>query len=189
MCDGDIIIPHQRWRSMESSLQDDEQRTLRATVMFFGLTNSPATFQTMMDATFRNEIATGDVVIYMDDILIATAGSLDQHRRQVHHVLQKLQDNDLFLKPEKCCFPPQGRDYPRSNWLGKDKSRWIRSKSKESLTGLHLQISMSFAHSLLWELLQRFHSIYSHITRPLHELTKKNASWCWDETQSAASNS
>ena len=47
------------------------------TVMFFGLTNSLATFQTMMDATFCNEIATGDVVIYMDDILIATAGSLD----------------------------------------------------------------------------------------------------------------
>src|SRR6267154_97245 len=38
------------------------------TVMFFGLTNSLATFQTMMDATFRNEVATGDVVIYMDDI-------------------------------------------------------------------------------------------------------------------------
>jgi len=53
---------------MESSLQD-EQRLFEPTVMFFGLTNSPATFQTMMDATFRNEIATGDVVIYMDDIL------------------------------------------------------------------------------------------------------------------------
>jgi hypothetical protein len=47
------------------------------TVMFFGLTNSPATFQTMMDAIFREEIATGDVVIYMDDILIATTGSLE----------------------------------------------------------------------------------------------------------------
>src|SRR6266702_4168280 len=41
-------------------------------VMFFGLTNSPSTFQTMMDTIFRDLTATGEVVIYMDDILIAT---------------------------------------------------------------------------------------------------------------------
>ena len=47
------------------------------TVMFFGLTNSPATFQTMMDDIFRDEIATGDVIIYMHDILVATKGSIN----------------------------------------------------------------------------------------------------------------
>jgi hypothetical protein len=57
------------------------------TVMFFGLTNSPATFQTMMDTLFRQEIATGDVTIYMDDILIAISGSLEQHKQKVHQVL------------------------------------------------------------------------------------------------------
>ena len=72
--------------------------------MFFGLTNSPATFQTMMDAIFRNEIASGDVIIYMDDILIATNGSLEHHKAEVAHILQKLKDNDLFLKPKKCQF-------------------------------------------------------------------------------------
>jgi len=41
-------------------------------VMFFGLTNSPATFQTMMDALFDDLVATGQVIIYMDDILIVT---------------------------------------------------------------------------------------------------------------------
>ena len=39
-------------------------------VMFFGLTNSPATFQTMMNDIFREEIAQGWVIIYMDDILV-----------------------------------------------------------------------------------------------------------------------
>ena len=42
------------------------------TVMFFDLTNLPATFQMMMDKPFKLEIATGRVIIYMDDILIAT---------------------------------------------------------------------------------------------------------------------
>jgi len=39
-------------------------------VMFFGLTNSPATFQAMMNDTFKDLVATGKVFIYMDDILI-----------------------------------------------------------------------------------------------------------------------
>jgi hypothetical protein len=49
------------------------------TVMFFRLTNSPATFQMMMDIIFRDEISSGDVVIYMDNILITTTGNLDEH--------------------------------------------------------------------------------------------------------------
>jgi hypothetical protein len=69
--------------------------------MFFGLTNSPATFQTMMDKIFKDKVATGNVIIYMNNILIATAGSLNNHKCKVFHVLQKLFLNDLFLKPEK----------------------------------------------------------------------------------------
>jgi len=40
----------------------------------------------------------------MDDILIATEGDLSRHKPVVAHMLKKLQDNDLFLKPEKCEF-------------------------------------------------------------------------------------
>jgi len=42
------------------------------TVMFFGLTNSPATFQAMMNAIFKEEIEEGWLTVYMDDMLIAT---------------------------------------------------------------------------------------------------------------------
>ena len=45
-------------------------------VMFFGLTNSLATFQTMMNDIFRKEVAEGWVVIYMDDIVV--------HSKNVH---------------------------------------------------------------------------------------------------------
>ena len=40
------------------------------TVMFFGLTNSPATFQRFMNDSFCDMIAEGWLVIYMDDLLI-----------------------------------------------------------------------------------------------------------------------
>ena len=42
------------------------------TVMFFGLCNSPVTFQNMMNDIVREEIAEGEMDIYMDDILVFT---------------------------------------------------------------------------------------------------------------------
>ena len=51
-------------------------------VVFFGLTNSPATFQTMMDSIFEELISEGIVVVYLDDILIFTK-TLDKHRKVV----------------------------------------------------------------------------------------------------------
>jgi len=72
--------------------------------MFFGLTNLPSTFQTMMDTLFHDLILTNEVIVYMDNILIAT--TLDQHHHHeiVHQVLYWLEEHDLYLKPEKCTF-------------------------------------------------------------------------------------
>ena len=51
-------------------------------VMFFGLTNSLATFQTMMDTIFEDLISEGVVVMYLDDILIFTK-TLEEHQKVV----------------------------------------------------------------------------------------------------------
>ncbi len=48
------------------------------TVMFFGLTNSPATFQWMMNDIFHDLIGEGKVTIYLDDILIFSK-NLNKH--------------------------------------------------------------------------------------------------------------
>jgi len=56
-------------------------------VMFFGLTNSPATFQTMMNDIFHIEISQGQVLIYLDDILIFSR-DLHKHHCQVRKVLE-----------------------------------------------------------------------------------------------------
>ncbi len=73
------------------------------TVMFFGLTNSPATFQWMMNDIFHDLIGEGKVTIYLDNILIFSK-NLKEHREIVKRVLQRLQENKLFLKAEKCEF-------------------------------------------------------------------------------------
>ena len=66
----------------------------------FGLRNAGATFQRLMDDIF------GDldfVVIYIDDILVYSS-SEQQHLEHLRIILQRLQDNGLVLKPDKCLF-------------------------------------------------------------------------------------
>jgi hypothetical protein len=79
-------------------------------VMFFRLTNSPATFQTMMNDILRDLINEGKVIVYLDDILIFTE-DLEEHQRLVRRVLQVLQENRLYLKLEKCDFEKTEIEY------------------------------------------------------------------------------
>jgi len=71
------------------------------TVMYFGLTNSPATFQTMMNDLFRDLINQGDMATFIDDILVAT-DTEEGHDELVEEVLKRLEENNLFVKPKKC---------------------------------------------------------------------------------------
>ena len=61
----------------------------------------------MMNAIFAPEIAKGWLIVYMDDILIATQDDIKFHKECIHHTLEKLQLHDLYLKPEKCAFEQQ----------------------------------------------------------------------------------
>ena len=67
--------------------------------MFFGLTNSPTTFQRTMNCMFREMKMRypTELFIYMDDILIATGDDLVCHRQIVHEVLDKLEEESYFL--------------------------------------------------------------------------------------------
>jgi hypothetical protein len=79
-------------------------------VMFFGLTNSPATFQTMMNDLFKELIDEGVTIVYIDDILIYTE-DLAKHREVVKRVLEILEKHHLYLKPEKCEFEKEKVEY------------------------------------------------------------------------------
>ena len=81
-------------------------------VMFFGLTNSPATFQTMMDDIFEELISEGVVVVYLDDILIFT-DTLEEHWSVTRRVLELMEQHKLYLKLEKCEFEKTTVEYLR----------------------------------------------------------------------------
>ena len=69
-------------------------------VMFFGLTNSPAAFQVMMNELLRDLINTGKVAASIDDIIIGTEEE-KRHDELVVEVIKRLEENDLYVKPEK----------------------------------------------------------------------------------------
>ena len=71
------------------------------TVMFFGLTNSLATFQTMMNKLLRDLINTGKVAVFIDDVIVGTE-SEEGYDELVVEIVKRLEENSLYMKLEKC---------------------------------------------------------------------------------------
>ena len=71
------------------------------TVMFFGLTNLPAMFQTMINNLLRDLVVKKKIVVFIDDVMV-TMETEEGHNKIVKEVLRRLEENDLFVKPEKC---------------------------------------------------------------------------------------
>jgi hypothetical protein len=90
--------------------EGDEEKTIYRTrygsyeflVMPFRLTNAPTTFCTLMNDIFRKWLD-DFVVVYIDDILIYS-GSLEEHAEHLREVFQRLKENKLYAKLEKCEF-------------------------------------------------------------------------------------
>ena len=81
-------------------------------VMFFGITNSSATFQGMMNEILRDMIDERRVAAFVDNVLIGTKTE-EGHNKIVEEVLKRLEENNLYVKPEKCAWKVQ-----KVNFLG-----------------------------------------------------------------------
>ena len=77
------------------------ERSFEPTVMFFVLKNSPATFQTMINDLLRNIVVEEKIMVFIDDVMIAMEIE-EGHDEIVEEVLRRLEENNLFVKPEKC---------------------------------------------------------------------------------------
>jgi len=69
--------------------------------MFFGMTNSPAIFQAMMNEILRDLMNEGKVAAFVDDVLVGTETE-EGHDEIVEKILRRLEENNLYIKPEKC---------------------------------------------------------------------------------------
>ena len=71
------------------------------TMIFFGMTNSPATFQAIMNEILRDLINEGKVAAFIDNVLVGTEMET-RYDEVVEKVLKRLKENDLYVKPKKC---------------------------------------------------------------------------------------
>jgi hypothetical protein len=79
-------------------------------VMYFGLTNSPATFQTMMNEIFHDLILQGVVIVYLDNILIFM-DTLEEHHHISRIVMECMRKHKLYLRHDKCEFKKTRIEY------------------------------------------------------------------------------
>jgi hypothetical protein len=163
-------------------------------VIFFSLTNSPATFQMMMNTIFWCEVQKGWFSIFMDNRIIYTKWcpreTEEQHRQQhqqlVHHIFNILEQNDLYIKPEKYTFKQEEMEY-LGIIMGKGKTHMDPKKIMATASYLTLknptdvQAFLGFT-GYYWYFIQG----YSQIARPLLDLTKNMEVWHWDEPQEKA---
>ena len=75
-------------------------------VIFFGMTNSPATFQAMINEILRNMINNEKVAAFVDDMLVRTE-TKEEHNKIIEEVLRRLEENNLYIKLEKCMWKVQ----------------------------------------------------------------------------------
>ena len=158
------------------------QGLFKPTVMFFGLTNSPVTFQTMINAIFAEEIAEGWLIVYMDNILVATKDNLQFHERCIHWMLEKLKKHDLYLKPGKCTFEQWRIEFlgviPKNGTVQMDPAKtkgvvdWPPPQNVTDVCSF-----LGFMGFYCYFILN-----YSLIAHPLIQLTQKNTPFLCNQT-------
>jgi len=162
--------------------------------MFFGLTNSPATFQAMINTLFQMLIASRDLTVYMDDMAIHTGRNkgemeeehIKQHRRIVSEVLTILEENNLYLNIDKCEFEQDHINFlgvqVENNQLKMEEGKI--SKVKSWVLPRNLREVRRFLGFMGYY--RYFIKGYSAIAKQLLELTKQSTPWHWDTPQQQA---
>jgi len=144
----------------------------KPTVMYFGLTNSPATFQMMMNDLFRDLINQGDTATFIDNILVAT-DTKEGHDELVEEVLRRLEENDLFVKPKKCKWKVREVKFlgvvigPKGVEMQKEKVEGVLSwPAPKNVKEVQKFLGLTNYY-------RRFIKDFARIAAPLHVLVRK----------------
>jgi len=141
--------------------------------MFFGMTNSPAMFQTMMNEILRDMINEGKVVVFVDDVLVG-AETEEGHDKVVEEVLRRLEENDLYIKPEKCAWKVRKIRFlgvviePSGIEMEKEKvDRVLNWPEPRNMKDVRKFLGLANYY-------RRFIKDFAQVARPMNVLTKKN---------------
>ena len=146
------------------------------TVMFFGLTNSPATFQVMINKLLRDLINTGKVAVFIDDVIIRMEIE-ERHDEIVAEIIKRLEENDLYVKLKKCKWKVREIGF-LGVVIGLDRIKMEEEQVKGVLdwpTPKCVKDVQKFLE--LANYYCRFIEGFASIARPLHDMVKKDRKW------------
>ena len=153
--------------------------------MFFGLTNSPATFQTMMNDIFRDLINKGDVATFIDDVLVGMEIE-EGYDELVEEILRRLEEHDLYVKLEKCKWKVREVGFLRVV-IGPDGIKMEKEKVRGMLEWPTPKCVKDVQKFLgLANYYRRFMKDFAEIARPMHRLVQKQEKWNWGSEQEEA---
>ena len=164
------------WKAAFTTLEE----LFESTVMFFGLTNSPATFQAIINELLRDLINTGKVVAFIDDVIVGTEME-EGHDELVVEVIKRLEENNLYVKPEKYRWKVREVGF-LGVVIGPEGIKMEEEKVKGVLEWLILkcvkdvQKFLGLANYYHW-----FIEGFATVARPLHDMVKKDKRWKWTE--------
>jgi len=157
-------------------------RSYEPVVMFFGMTNSPATFQGMMNEILRDMINEGKVAAFVDDVLIGTETE-EGHNELVEEVLKQLEENDLYVKPEKCAWKVQ-----KVNFLGVVMGQGNIEMKEDKVAGVLNWPVPKIVRDVrkflgLANYYRQFVKDFTKLAQPLNNLMRKEEKWRWGSEQ------
>ena len=145
-------------------------------VMFFGLTNLLATFQVMMNDLLRDLVVEKKIVVFIDDVMIATETE-EGHNKIVEKVLRRLEENDLFVKLDKCIWKVREVEF-LGVIIGEDGVRMEKEKVQGVIEWPVLKSVKDVQKFLgLANYYRRFIKDFAKIVRPLYEMMRKENKW------------
>ena len=160
---------------------------LEPTVMFFGITNSPAMFQAMMNEILRDLINEGKVAAFVNDVLVETETE-EGHDEIVEEILRRLEENDLYIKPEKCMWKARKIGF-LGVVIGPNRIEMEVEKVEGVLSWLQLKNMKDVRKFLgLANYYRRFIKDFAQVARLMNVLTWKDEKWRWEEVQQNAFN-
>ena len=175
---NNIRMEGDEWKAVFTMLEG----SFESTVMFFGLTNSPTTFQAMMNELLRDLINTGKVAAFIDDIIVGTEME-EGHNELVAEVIRRLEENDLYVKPEKCKWKVREIGF-LGVVIGPEGIKMEEDKVKGVLEWLILKCIKDVQKFLgLVNYYHQFIEGFAAVARPLHDMVKKDKKWEWTEKQ------
>jgi len=150
--------------------------------MFFGMMNLPAIFQAMMNKILRDMINEGKVAAFVDDVLVGTETE-EGHDEIMEEVLKRLEENNLYIKPEKCMWKVQKIGF-LGVVIGPDRIEMEKEKVGGVLSWPEPKNVKDIRKFLgLANYYRRFIKNFAQIARPMNVLTRKDIKWQWKEEQ------